>query len=49
MQISLSVASDIHYYATLEQDVSSVEKILEYSDPITEKYEGLIAPRGLAY
>lgn len=44
MQVSLSMALAIRYYADLEQDMNSVERVLEYSRLSIENYEGLSPP-----
>lgn len=44
MQVSLSMALAIRYYANLEQDMNSVERVLEYSCLDTERYEGYDPP-----
>ncbi|OJI99661.1 hypothetical protein ASPVEDRAFT_163771 [Aspergillus versicolor CBS 583.65] len=44
MEISLSMALAIRYYANVEQDMNSVERVLEYCDLNAENYEGLDAP-----
>ncbi|GIJ86768.1 hypothetical protein Asppvi_005663 [Aspergillus pseudoviridinutans] len=44
MQISASIGLVIRYYAFLEQDMNSVERVREYARLETERYEGRDAP-----
>ncbi|RHZ63461.1 uncharacterized protein CDV56_108862 [Aspergillus thermomutatus] len=44
MQISASIGLVIRYYAFLEQDMNSVERVREYARLETERYDGRDAP-----
>lgn len=44
MQITTAVGMVVRYYASLEQDLNSVERVREYAELETERYEGRDAP-----